>query len=191
MKLILPSVKILQVKPKDIKLYPKDYPDDTLNSKLLQEELLKVIYKQIEIAGRTCYKSEDKITNTSAKEFTERMIKSGHTAMLEHGTVYLKCPISIYYTECEEQKQIDNPLDDYLDNPYSIGEEIWNDDNNSENGYCYVTTNYRVIIENNALRDLQYICEPTGYHEKRTMVRFVCDRGVSHELVRHKQLCVA
>ena len=180
MKLISPSVKILQVQPKDIKVYPKN-----------QEELLKVIYKQIEIAGRTCYKSEDKITDTSAKEFTERMIRSGHTAMLEHGTVYLKCPISIYYTECEEQKQIDNPLDDYLDNPYSIGEEIWNDDNNSENGYCYVTTNYRVIIENNALRDLQYICEPTGYHEKRTMVRFVCDRGVSHELVRHKQLCAA
>ena len=174
MKLISPSVKILQVQPKDIKLYPKD-----------QEELLKVIYKQIEIAGRTCYKSEDKITDTSAKEFTERMIKSGHTAMLEHGTVYLKCPISIYYTEDGEQMNIDNPLDYYLDNHYSKGEEIWNDDN-SKNGYCYVTTNYRVIIENNALRDLQYICEPTDYHAKRTMVRFICDRGVSHELVRHR-----
>ena len=36
------------------------------------------IFKQIELAGRTCYKSEDKITDTSAKEFVERMIKSGH-----------------------------------------------------------------------------------------------------------------
>ena len=52
------------------------------------------IYKQIEIAGRTCYKSEDKITPTSAKEFVDRMIKSGHGAMLEHGTVYLDVPNS-------------------------------------------------------------------------------------------------
>ena len=51
------------------------------------------IYKQIEIAGRHCYKSEDKITETSAKEFVKRMIKSGHGAMLEHGTVYLTHPI--------------------------------------------------------------------------------------------------
>ena len=33
------------------------------------------IYKQIEMAGRTCYKSEDKITETSAKEFVDRMIR--------------------------------------------------------------------------------------------------------------------
>lgn len=57
---------------------------------------LEGIYKQIEIAGRTCYKSEDKITDDSAKEFVDRMIKSGHGAMLEHGTVYLRIPIEEY-----------------------------------------------------------------------------------------------
>jgi thymidylate synthase (FAD) len=40
--------------------------------------------KQIEAAGRTCYKSEDKITPTSARAFTTRMRKSGHHAMIEH-----------------------------------------------------------------------------------------------------------
>lgn len=40
--------------------------------------------KQIEAAGRTCYKSEDKITSSSAGEFVRRMTKSGHHAMLEH-----------------------------------------------------------------------------------------------------------
>ena len=50
------------------------------------------IYKMIERAGRTCYKSTDKMTDDSAKPFVERMIKSGHTAMLEHGTVYLAIP---------------------------------------------------------------------------------------------------
>lgn len=39
---------------------------------------------QIEAAGRTCYRSEDKITESSAREFSSRMRKSGHHAMLEH-----------------------------------------------------------------------------------------------------------
>ena len=34
------------------------------------------IYKQIELAGRTCYKSLDRITEDSAKDFVNRMIKS-------------------------------------------------------------------------------------------------------------------
>ena len=61
-----------------------------------QDSGLDGIYKIIEQAGRTCYKSEDKITEDSAKEFVDRMIKSGHGAMLEHGTVYLRIPIEEY-----------------------------------------------------------------------------------------------
>lgn len=57
---------------------------------------LEGVYKQIERAGRVCYKSEDKITEDSAKPFVDRMIKSGHGAMLEHGTVYLRIPINEY-----------------------------------------------------------------------------------------------
>lgn len=40
--------------------------------------------RQIEAAGRTCYKSEDKITGDSARDFTRKMRASGHHAMLEH-----------------------------------------------------------------------------------------------------------
>ena len=61
-----------------------------------QSSGLEGIYKQIEKAGRVCYKSEDKITEDSAKPFVDRMVKSGHGAMLEHGTVYLKIPIEEY-----------------------------------------------------------------------------------------------
>ena len=61
-----------------------------------QEPGLDGIYKAIEQAGRTCYKSSDKITDTSAKEFVDRMVKSGHGAMLEFGTVYLRIPIEEY-----------------------------------------------------------------------------------------------
>ncbi|MHA1665940.1 MAG: FAD-dependent thymidylate synthase [Candidatus Thorarchaeota archaeon] len=38
----------------------------------------------IERAGRNCYKSEDKITDESAKAFVAMLIKRGHEAMLEH-----------------------------------------------------------------------------------------------------------
>ena len=63
---------------------------------LEQPSGLDGIYKMIELAGRTCYRSEDKITEDSAKDFVNRMIKSGHGAMLEHGTVYLRIPIEEY-----------------------------------------------------------------------------------------------
>ena len=63
---------------------------------LEQQPGLDGMYKQIELAGRTCYRSEDKITEDSAKAFVDRMIKSGHGAMLEHGTVYLRIPIEEY-----------------------------------------------------------------------------------------------
>lgn len=131
-------------------------------------------YKMIELAGRTCYKSEDKITENSAKEFVDRMIKLGHGAMLEHGTIYLK---------------IDKTEDGHLP-PARL---YWSDGNHKKytrvrkhGNSIYVTTNLRGIVENNRLDDLQYQVEPTEHHEKRITAKFICDRGVSHEFVRHR-----
>lgn len=147
MKLIKPSVEIIRQEKYD----------------------LLHVFKFIELAGRTCYKSENKITEDSASEFVYRMVKSGHGAMLEHGTVYLTIPIS----------NISDPIIyKYILNPYS---KIFIDFTNS-----YITTNYRVLVENNWLDDLKYISEPFLFHVKRTTVKFICDRGVSHEFVRHR-----
>lgn len=148
-----------------------------------QQEGLEGVYKQIERAGRVCYKSEDKITENSAKEFVDRMIKSGHGAMLEHGTVYLKIP----YGTMDDRGGFSNEpiVIKYIDNPYSAVM------NNSGNDYWYITGNYRVIIENGWIDDLQYLCEPTEFHAKRITVHFVCDRGVSHEFVRHRVMSFA
>ena len=140
-------------------------------------------YKMIEIAGRTCYKSEENTTEDSAKEFVNRMIKSGHGAMLEHGTVYLTFfqnasrNININCTKISRYLS-----DDYFENKFS---KI-NYKSTVEGIYYYVTTNLRVLVENWWLEDLKYLCEPTKYHEKRVTVRFTCDRGVSHEFVRHR-----
>ena len=42
------------------------------------------ILKKIELCGRVCYKSEDKITENSAREFVKQIIKAGHESVLEH-----------------------------------------------------------------------------------------------------------
>lgn len=131
-------------------------------------------YKMIELAGRTCYRSENNITKDSAKEFVDRMIKLGHGAMLEHGTIYLK---------------IDKTEDGHLP-PARL---YWSDGNHKKytrvrkhGNSIYVTTNLRVIVENDRLDDLQYQVEPTEHHEKRITAKFICDRGVSHEFIRHR-----
>lgn len=144
MKLIKPSYEILEQSPG-----------------------LKGIYKAIEVAGRTCYKSLDKITDDSAEGFVNRMIKSQHYAMLEHGTVYLKVPFS-------------PSINKYSENPYSKS-KVYDMDPT-----CYITTNYRVIVENNWLDDLKYLCEPTEYHEKRVTVRFTTSNGIMREFTRHR-----
>lgn len=139
---------------------------------------LEGVYKQIEKVGRTCYKSEDKITEDSAKGFVERMIKSGHGAMLEHGTVYMFIPIG-----CDKHDY--HVAQKYHNNKYSkviIRNEHFLLD---KNGY-YITTNLRVLVENEWMDDLKYICDLTEFHERRVCVRFICDRGVSHEFVRHR-----
>ena len=141
------------------------------------------IYKMIELAGRTCYKSEDKITEDSAKEFVNRMIKSGHGAMLEHGTVYLK----IDRKTCKlEGANLDFTIGDLMHNPYTKCNIVEGNSNEVLDYVIYITTNYRVIVENNWTFLLQYVCEPTEHHEKRITVKWTTDRGVSHEFVRHR-----
>lgn len=54
-----------------------------------QDAGLEGIYKQIEKAGRLCYKSEDKICEGSAEKMVSFLSNRGHGSPLEHGTVYL------------------------------------------------------------------------------------------------------
>ena len=135
-------------------------------------------YKMIELAGRTCYKSEDKITENSAKEFVDRMIKLGHGAMLEHGTIYL----TIDGEDPNLSKIQSNPHTKVNLVPY----EVLTEGNYTISYKAYITTNLRVLIDNNLKELLCYQVEPTEHHEKRITAKFICDRGVSHEFVRHR-----
>lgn len=137
---------------------------------------LEGIYKQIEIAARNCYKSESFIKEGSAEKMVDALIKRGHGSPLEHGTVYLHLSVDTinYYI-----------VNRYRENKYSKVILVNSQEQTSDNGY-YITTNYRVLVENDWLNDLRYLCEPTEYHEKRYTVRFVCSRSLSHEIVRHR-----
>lgn len=48
------------------------------------------VLQHIELCGRVCYKSEDKITDTSATKFVAGIIKRGHEAVLEHCSFTVK-----------------------------------------------------------------------------------------------------
>lgn len=135
------------------------------NVKILEQEPgVEGVYKIAELAGRTAYKSEDRITEGSARKFINGLMKSNHGAVLEHGTVYMTF----------KWWQIGKKLK-YLFNPYS-----------KIRRFKYVTTNLRVLFEHDWMNDLNYFCEPTEFHEKRVTAKFICSRGVSHEAVRHR-----
>lgn len=144
-----------------------------------QAEGLEGMYKQVELAARNCYQSFDKTTEDSYKKLLEHLGNNGHMSPFAHGTVYLKFPLSA-------DKTLYNHIQEYQNNFWSKVkiETGFERGTLSDNGY-YVTTNLRVLKENNWLHDLNFWCEPTEFHPKRTTVKINCSIGISRELNRH------
>ena len=143
------------------------------------------IYKSIELAGRVSHKSEDKITEDSAKAFVGRMLNMKHLATCEFGTVYLEYHVQDPSVIGEpnyhkQQEELNSLIKKYANNKYSCIKV------NHYYDTVFITSNYRVLVENNWLGDLRYLCIPTSFHERRYTVKFICDRGVTHEFVRHR-----
>lgn len=133
-----------------------------------QKEGLSGVEAQIERAARVCYASEPK---GEVGELLGKLIKSKHYAMLEHGTVYLMIDCS---------GRLIDVANKYIQNKYSKVSL------HSDGVHYCITTNYRVLVENNWLDDLKYLCEPTEYHEKRITVKFTMDRIGSQSFCRHR-----
>lgn len=161
-------------------------------------DLKKQMFKHIEFCGRTCYKSEDKITDDSCENFIKHIKNNGHLSVFEHGTVYL-------YMYVDDKNCFEEPPYDclggltahfnwsdfcgymiakYESNQYSRVNVVTKDNKR----HYYITTNYRVILENGWEKDLMFLSEPKDGHVMRYTFKFVCDRGVSHEAVRHRIL---
>ena len=97
------------------------------------------ILRKIELAGRVCYKSEDKITNDSDAKFVRGIIKSGHEAVLEHGTISVKfiCDRGVTHeivrhriaAYCQESTRYCNYSKDKFNNEITVIKPIfWNED---------------------------------------------------------------
>ena len=128
--------------------------------------------KRIELCGRVCYKSEDRITPTSARFFVARMIRTGHTSVLEHARIKI-------YPNTEHDAY--NAIVGNKDIPrYRIR-------------WCYGRTPQPYYITVNVRDYINTIPEATvddiAAHEldyDGITVRFVCDRAIANELVRHR-----
>ena len=165
-----------------------------------QKPGIEGIYKQIELPGRICYNSIDKITDNSAKPFVEQLMKSKHGAPLEHGTVYLY----LYSDNTNYSKHTDYIIEDFTDyynwgdvvsfiaskyrnNEYSHVNSIYRNDNNNSIHEVFITTNFRVLFENNWMEDIRFLSEPKPQHEKRITVKFTIDRFTGEEFLRHRK----
>lgn len=176
-----------------------------------QEETMKLIepsvelitesnpYKLVERIGRTCYKSEDKITEDSCYKFVKGLIERQHFAMLEHArfsfliTGYDACldglanipGVNYSNYDIVEPQFILNVSMSHLYNPKwqdaKYGSVVYLFETLRKIVECeYVpgTEEYYVdgiVLQNVNRNDFQY-----------ATIKFVCDRGVSHELVRHR-----
>ena len=205
MKIIVPSVEIMRTGLEKKHVTPEQF---------------------IEKVGRTCYKSEDKITNDSAAKFVGGLIKRGHEAMIEHWNLIFKTDANWYEQIVDDWEMLlhngNIPLKDRM-RPYLRFTDTTFDDKSS----CIISGNMRAwrdfvracldgfgfipgylygIVRNYPLffpefQDWVPTCiinsilipiSVSELHESErnvhqdVTVKFICDRGVSHEIVRHR-----
>lgn len=170
MRLIDPSVEM-------IKCDYKDFDDVT---------------RMIEKAGRICYKSEHKITTDSHINFIYMLSNKKHYSPMEHGTIYLKIvlPWSLRNALGDSKYKYKHDIVSfYENNEYSrvVRKTEYIDDVPYGSIY-YITTNYRVLQENDRMDDIKYLSPPEDDHAKRYTFKIICDRGVGNEIVRHRKL---
>ena len=163
------------------------------------KNLLTDMFKHIEICGRTCYKSEDKITEDSYKRFVSMLTNSNHGAMLEHGTVYLSINLGTPIDDSEYLSKTEI-IQFFKANKYSVvinkklsKTVIANIDGNDKEitvtiNMYYITTNWRVLVEADKTDNsvLKWMTPPTENHEKRYTVRFTYHLGVARDVNRHR-----
>ena len=136
------------------------------------------IKKFIERCGRVCYKSEDKITDTSYERFVRMLESRDHARPLEFGTVHLKMilPDFIGFMNSLLTHGILNDI--WIKSAYS-GDII------------YITTNYRYYLDiaKHLPNVKRYFTEEDNeYYPKRYTVHFITSRGIMDEFRTHVEL---
>ena len=186
------------------------------------------VLKFLEKIGRTCYKSEDKITNESCVKFIEGLKKRKHWAMLEHYVFVFRVPGWIFndmksmdkldssqYDLIEKMnyirmsyEEVDGEIEYFVSGSATAFNYLWETKyyrHSPASGLAHICTflNSRypelMMVPD---KDIQWAYDPridfVGREEMSYMsdhvrlihdsvsVKFIVDRGVSHELVRHR-----
>lgn len=171
--------------------------------------------KKIELAGRTCYKSEDKITETSAAKFVEDKVKLGHESVIEHAQFILKMPIKSYQRVRKAIYAIEDCGVNIMLRTTNIKVPIISGNARMWRDFFRACVYYDVPIPGELLKlaadnpvlfpeyaelgaefnddsPITYVTDPESlsYLEMQIHVtatfKITCDRGVTHELVRHR-----
>jgi thymidylate synthase (FAD) len=172
--------------------------------------------KWIEIIGRTAYKSEDKITDDSAVKFVKGIIKSGHESVLEHMTHRFvvntdseagilgdfaeiqENTVGFHWSPCQNGFIVSLNVRTLRDAMRFVHNDL------TDTLFNAVLPRYNVLYEDlghsllpKPCYDVTLISEKQVWFELSIMeaikhiyrtVKFICDRGISHEIVRHR-LC--
>ena len=174
------------------------------------------ITKKIERCGRVCYKSEGRIEEGSDEKFVAGIIKRGHEAVLEHGSIIVEVSKLFY----DETIRVINQFEEQ--DGFVSFLRLTNDNRPIISGNIRAWRSFfKVLLEVNEFlpsmskkivrkypvlfpefQDAEYIGDGDNFinflkvsdleteNEKLThwdvTVKFVVDRGVSHEIVRHR-----
>lgn len=134
----------------------------------------------IEVAGRTCYKSEEKITEDSSEKFVQMLKNNGHCAMIEHSWETRYYPtINLPHYKFLNFLQIHYIGTLVSGNIRAFDEWDFADKqdfkNPGKNDYL-----------NGGENELNHIYREKRWDMLSATVKLVCDRGVTHEQVRHR-----
>ena len=154
-------------------------------------------FKKIELAGRTCYKSENKITEDSAIRFVSRLINAGHLAMVEHASFCFMSEtednnVAVILSEQFANYHFTNITLQKISNKYRV---IFSANARALLEYDLLSIQNKefifdeILTKNFKLVDFEKLKNKTEIeilHHRYVTMRFICDRGVSHELVRHR-----
>ena len=172
------------------------------STEILEDKLAELsIEQRIEHCGRICYKSEDKITSTSAPIFVGKMLKNKHMSTLEMAVVSVVLLKLIVWKDFEGEiirekyVQVEEKHDRFIitgsvrafleifQKVYSAG---WH------SVMLFLKAKYPSIFgevsTDFTYEDAVRFARPheIPYAHKHIAVRFIVNRAVTHELVRHR-----
>lgn len=156
------------------------------------------ILKKIECAGRICYKSEDKITEDSYKNFITNIIARKHESVLEHGHIIIELPNWCFdrFELCDTKffnfSKYSNIISGNVRAFREYGyKHVW-----FTAILSYLSKQYDIIFDDfkaHGCSDIKVeIIDPNELIDKEQLahvaqsILITCDRGVSHEIVRHR-----